>query len=71
LIYYRFQVHKHGSALGRSVDLSKFNGYKELVEELDRMFEFERDLVDCSKGWKVIYTDDEGDIKLIGDYPWP
>ena len=35
------KVHKHGSALGRSVDLSKFNGYKELVEELDGMFEFE------------------------------
>ncbi|XP_077240566.1 auxin response factor 2-like [Tasmannia lanceolata] len=65
------KVHKQGTALGRSVDLAKFDGYEELVLELDRMFDFEGDLVDPSKGWQVIYTDDEGDIMPIGDFPWP
>ncbi|XP_068657815.1 auxin response factor 2A-like isoform X2 [Aristolochia californica] len=65
------KVHKQGTALGRSVDLAKFDGYDELTLELDRMFEFKGELVDPSKGWQVIYTDDEGDIMLLGDYPWP
>lgn len=34
------------------------------------MFDFKGGLVDSSNGWQVIYTDDEGDIMLIGDYPW-
>ncbi|XP_068661821.1 auxin response factor 2A-like isoform X2 [Aristolochia californica] len=64
------KVHKQGTALGRSVDLTKFDGYDELTLELDRMFEFKGELVDPSQGWQVIYTDDEGDIMLLGDYPW-
>lgn len=34
------------------------------------MFEFNGALIDQSKGWKIIYTDDEGDIMMLGDYPW-
>ncbi|KAH0471117.1 hypothetical protein IEQ34_000840 [Dendrobium chrysotoxum] len=64
------KVRKHGCALGRSVDLSRFSGYDELIYELDRMFDFKGRLVDCCSGWQVIYTDDEGDTMLIGDYPW-
>ncbi|PKU77453.1 auxin response factor 2B [Dendrobium catenatum] len=64
------KVRKHGSALGRSVDLSRFSGYDELIYELDRMFAFQGRLVDCCSSWQVIYTDDEGDTMLIGDYPW-
>ncbi|OVA04374.1 AUX/IAA protein [Macleaya cordata] len=65
------KVHKYGTVLGRSVDLMKFNGYDELVNELDRMFDFGGGLMDTSNGWNVVYTDDEGDIMLLGDYPWP
>lgn len=65
-----FQVHKQGSALGRSVDLNKFSGYNELIAELDRMFEFQGDLKNPSKGWLVVYTDNEGDMMLVGDDPW-
>ncbi|ONK63416.1 uncharacterized protein A4U43_C07F14910 [Asparagus officinalis] len=64
------KVHKMETALGRSVDLSKFNGYRELIDELDKMFEFHGGLVDSSKGWKVIYTDAEGDIRIVGDFSW-
>ncbi|KAF3774242.1 Auxin response factor 2 [Nymphaea thermarum] len=60
------KVHKQGSVLGRSVDLNKFSGYNELIAELDRMFEFQGDLMNPSKGWLVVYTDNEGDMMLVG-----
>ncbi|XP_042375970.1 auxin response factor 2B-like isoform X1 [Zingiber officinale] len=64
------KVHKQGIALGRSVDLTKFNGYEELVVELDQMFEFGGALVSPNKTWMVVYTDNEGDMMLVGDDPW-
>ncbi|XP_020581944.1 auxin response factor 18-like isoform X2 [Phalaenopsis equestris] len=64
------KVHKQGIALGRSVDLSKFNNYEELITELDHMFEFEGELMVPTKNWQVVYTDDEGDMMLVGDDPW-
>ena len=64
------QVHKQGIALGRSLDLSKFNGYDELVAELDRIFEFNGELIASNKEWLIVFTDDEGDMMLVGDDPW-
>lgn len=64
------KVQKQGSALGRAVDLTKFEGYTELIRELELMFNFEGQLQDASKGWQVVYTDDEGDMMLVGDDPW-
>lgn len=64
------QVLKYGTALGRSIDLTKFNGYEELVCTLDQMFDFKGSLMDGTSGWHVAYTDDEGDMMLMGDYPW-
>ncbi|KAJ0113678.1 hypothetical protein Patl1_01308 [Pistacia atlantica] len=64
------KVHKQGIALGRSVDLSKFNNYDELIAELDQLFEFGGELMAPKKKWLIIYTDDEGDIMLVGDDPW-
>ncbi|XP_051147621.1 auxin response factor 2A-like [Andrographis paniculata] len=64
------KVHKQGSALGRSVDLSKFNNYDELIAELDNLFEFNGELKARSKNWLVVYTDDEDDMMLVGDDPW-
>ncbi|TVU34606.1 hypothetical protein EJB05_16443 [Eragrostis curvula] len=64
------KVHKQGVALGRSVDLSKFNDYDELKAELDKMFEFEGELVSANKNWQIVYTDNEGDMMLVGDDPW-
>ncbi|XP_047341034.1 auxin response factor 2B-like [Impatiens glandulifera] len=64
------KVHKQGIALGRSVDLTKFNNYEELLNELDRIFEFNGDLKARDKNWLVVYTDDEGDMMLVGDDPW-
>ncbi|KAK3042499.1 hypothetical protein RJ639_000223 [Escallonia herrerae] len=64
------KVHKQGIALGRSVDLTKFNNYDELIAELDQLFEFGGELKAHNKNWLVVYTDDEGDMMLVGDDPW-
>ncbi|EOX99641.1 Auxin response factor 2 isoform 2 [Theobroma cacao] len=63
-------VHKQGIAVGRSVDLTKFNGYDELIAELDRTFEFDGELISPNKKWLVVFTDDEDDMMLVGDDPW-
>ncbi|ONK56121.1 uncharacterized protein A4U43_C10F4340 [Asparagus officinalis] len=64
------KVHKQGIALGRSVDLSRFNSYDELIAELDGMFEFKGELMSSNKNWMIVYTDSEGDMMLVGDDPW-
>ncbi|XP_057970275.1 auxin response factor 2B [Malania oleifera] len=64
------KVHKQGIALGRSVDLTKFNNYEELISELDQLFEFGGELMGSQKNWMIVYTDDEGDMMLVGDDPW-
>ncbi|KAE8670891.1 Auxin response factor 23 [Hibiscus syriacus] len=64
------KVHKQGIALGRSVDLTKFNNYDELIAELDQLFEFRGELMAPKRNWLVVYTDDEGDMMLVGDDPW-
>ncbi|KAI8544084.1 hypothetical protein RHMOL_Rhmol08G0268100 [Rhododendron molle] len=64
------KVHKQGIALGRSVDLTKFNNYEELIAELDHLFDCNGELKSRNKNWMVVYTDDEGDMMLVGDDPW-
>lgn len=64
------KVHKQGTALGRSVDLTKFRNYEELLAELDQLFDFNGELKTPNKNWMVVYTDDEGDMMLVGDDPW-
>lgn len=44
-------------------------GYNELISELEKMFEIKGELQVRSK-WEVVYTDDEGDMMLVGDDPW-
>ena len=63
-------MHKQGIALGRSVDLNKFNNYDELIAELDQLFEFGGELMSPKKYWLIVYTDDEDDMMLVGDDPW-
>ncbi|XP_042404017.1 auxin response factor 2-like [Zingiber officinale] len=65
-----FSVHKQGVALGRSVDLTKFDGYDQLIEELDQLFEFKGELMAPNKNWMIVFTDNEDDMMLVGDDPW-
>ncbi|KAM1697118.1 hypothetical protein ACFX1R_032942 [Malus domestica] len=64
------KVLKYGAPVGRSIDLTRFDGYNELICELDQMFDFKGSLIDGSSGCQVTYMDDEGDRMLIGDYLW-
>lgn len=58
-----------GIAVGRGMDLSAFRGYDDLIEELESMFDIKGELRPRNK-WEVVYTDNEGDMMLVGDDPW-
>ncbi|OMP09728.1 AUX/IAA protein [Corchorus olitorius] len=64
------KVHKQGSLVGRAIDLSRLNGYDDLMTELERLFSMEGLLRDPDKGWRVLYTDSENDVMVVGDDPW-
>ena len=51
------------------MDLAILDSYSKLIEELERMFNFKGERRDRGK-WKVVFTDDEGDMMLLGDDPW-
>uniref|UniRef100_A0A453NAC4 Auxin response factor n=1 Tax=Aegilops tauschii subsp. strangulata TaxID=200361 RepID=A0A453NAC4_AEGTS len=64
------KVYKRG-AVGRSIDIGRFSGYGELNQALARMFGIEGQLEDRQRiGWKLVYTDHEDDVLLLGDDPW-
>ncbi|CAI9105138.1 OLC1v1003997C1 [Oldenlandia corymbosa var. corymbosa] len=64
------KVHKQGNKVGRAIDLSKLNSYSDLLIELERLFSMEGLLQDPSKGWRILYTDSENDMMVVGDDPW-
>lgn len=64
------KVHKQGSLVGRAIDLSRLNGYDDLLVELERLFNMEDLLRDPNKGWRILYTDSENDMMVVGDDPW-
>ncbi|XP_010520351.1 PREDICTED: auxin response factor 4 isoform X2 [Tarenaya hassleriana] len=64
------KVHKQGSLVGRAIDLSRLNGYDDLITELERLFTMEGLLHDPDKGWRILYTDSENDMMVVGDDPW-
>ncbi|GLT46316.1 hypothetical protein SLA2020_200780 [Shorea laevis] len=64
------KVHKQGSLVGRAIDLSRLNGYDDLMTELERLFGMEGLLRDPDKGWQILYTDSENDVMVVGDDPW-
>ncbi|KAG2404954.1 Auxin response factor [Vigna angularis] len=59
-----------GVAVGRAVDLTTLDGYEQLVDELEKMFDIKGQLQHRNK-WEIVFTDDEGDMMLVGDDPWP
>ncbi|KAL1558126.1 ADP-ribosylation factor 4 [Salvia divinorum] len=64
------KVHKQGSLVGRAIDLSRLNGYDDLLTELERLFNMEGILRDPNHGWRILYTDSENDMMVVGDDPW-
>ncbi|KAL8115069.1 hypothetical protein AgCh_021771 [Apium graveolens] len=65
----RTKVHMQGIAVGRAVDLTLLESYAELITELETMFEIKGELKERKK-WQVVYSDEDGDMMLMGDYPW-
>lgn len=63
------KVQMQGVAVGRAVDLTALKGYNELIKELEEMFEIQGELHPRNK-WEIVFTDDEGDMMLMGDHPW-
>nr|GEY27980.1 auxin response factor 9-like [Tanacetum cinerariifolium] len=63
------KVQMQGIAVGRAVDLTALKGYDELINELEEMFETKGELHPRNQ-WEIIFTDDEGDMMLMGDHPW-
>nr|CAD1834332.1 unnamed protein product [Ananas comosus var. bracteatus] len=59
-------VCKQGSIVDRVIDLSKFDGYDDLISELERLFNMEGMLSDPNNKWHVVYTDDEDEMMLVG-----
>ncbi|XP_057802479.1 auxin response factor 9-like [Salvia miltiorrhiza] len=66
----RTKVQMQGVAVGRAVDLTTLKGYDNLITELEEMFEIKGELQSRNK-WEIVFTDDEGDMMLVGDDPWP
>ncbi|KAL0312429.1 UNVERIFIED_CONTAM: Auxin response factor 9 [Sesamum radiatum] len=66
----RTKVQMQGVAVGRAVDLTILKGYDDLITELEGMFEIKGELQPRNK-WEIVFTDDEGDMMLMGDDPWP
>ncbi|KAL3830061.1 hypothetical protein ACJIZ3_018863 [Penstemon smallii] len=64
------KVQKRGS-VGRTIDVTHYEGYDELKHDLARMFGIEGLLEDPRRTeWKLVYVDHENDILLVGDDPW-
>lgn len=59
-----------GIAVGRAVDLTRFDCYEDLLKKLEGMFEILGELSGSTKKWQVVYTDDEDDMMMVGDDPW-
>ncbi|RDY07538.1 Auxin response factor 1, partial [Mucuna pruriens] len=64
------KVHMQGMAVGRAVDLTRFDGYEDLLRKFEEMFDIKAELCGSQKKWQVVYTDNEDDMMMVGDYPW-
>ncbi|GER38947.1 auxin response factor [Striga asiatica] len=64
------KVHMQGIAVGRAVDLTRFDCYEDLLKKFEEMFEIFGELRGSTKKWQVVYTDFEDDMMMVGDDPW-
>lgn len=64
------QVQMQGVPVGRAVDLTALKGYNELIDDIEKLFDIKGELQSRNQ-WEIVFTDDEGDMMLVGDDPWP
>lgn len=67
---FHVKVHKQGNKVGRAIDLSKMSSYHELFNELESLFQMEGILSNPDGAWRLLYTDEENDMMVVGDDPW-
>lgn len=65
----RTKVQMQGVAVGRAVDLTILESYDQLIDELEELFDLKGELRPRDK-WEIVFTDNEGDMMLVGDDPW-
>ncbi|KAF8112185.1 hypothetical protein N665_0066s0059 [Sinapis alba] len=58
----------HMESVVRTVDLTAFDGYNHMIVELEKLFNIKGKL---QNQWKLTFKDNEGDMMLVGDDPWP
>ncbi|KAI4366328.1 hypothetical protein MLD38_022215 [Melastoma candidum] len=64
------KVQKTGS-VGRSIDLTNFRNYEQLLMAIESMFGLTGLLSDPKgSGWILVYVDFENDVLLVSDDPW-
>ncbi|CAL9226643.1 unnamed protein product [Arabidopsis halleri] len=66
----RTKVQMQGVPVGRAVDLTALKGYNELIDDIEKLFDIKGELQSRNQ-WEIVFTDDEGDMMLVGDDPWP
>ncbi|KAL0854521.1 hypothetical protein Bca101_059673 [Brassica carinata] len=62
------KVHMEG-AVERTVDLTVFDGYNQLIDELERLFDIKGTL-HMHNQWKIVFINTDGDKMLLGEDPW-
>ncbi|KAH0858542.1 hypothetical protein HID58_086803 [Brassica napus] len=65
----RTKVQMEG-VIERTVDLTIFDGYNQLIDELERLFDIKGEL-HMHNQWKMFFIYDDGDMMILGDDPWP
>ncbi|CAA7039702.1 unnamed protein product [Microthlaspi erraticum] len=66
----RTKVFMQDRGIGRVVDLTNLDGYNHLVNELEKLFDL-KDELHTNNQWEIVFEDNEGDMILVGDDPWP
>ncbi|KAG2324983.1 hypothetical protein Bca52824_007711 [Brassica carinata] len=56
-------------AVERTVDLTVFDGYNQLIDELEILFDIKGKL-HMQNQWKIVFKDADGDTMLFRDDPW-
>ncbi|CAA7039716.1 unnamed protein product [Microthlaspi erraticum] len=66
----RTKVFMQDRGIGRVVDLTLLDGYNHLINELEKLFDL-KDELHMNNHWEIVFKDNEGDVMLVGDDPWP
>ncbi|KAF8101658.1 hypothetical protein N665_0202s0021 [Sinapis alba] len=67
--YVAYKVHMEG-AIEIYMDLTIFDGYNKLIDELERLFDIKGEL-HMHNQHRIFFIDNDGDMMTLGNDPWP